>query len=745
MSDPPSPPLPPGPRVSLPPPPLTETVRLDADASRELFETEPARPEVPGYEVRQLIGRGAFGAVWLAEQVNTRARVAIKQYERRQADWPLMAREVEKLAALGAARNIVRLIEVNWDDDHPWFVMELLPGGSLADRLARGPLPVDQTVRLAIEIAHGLRQAHGVGVLHCDLKPGNILLDAAPLGEAEARLCDFGQARLATEETSALGTLYYMAPEQCEPGARPSAKWDVYAFGAVLFQMLTGHPPHRTDGGDRTLREQGPAKRLATYRELALRHAPRVDRIKGLGGKIDRDLADIVEDCLKPDPAERIPNAQVILDRFAARQRRLTQAPLMRLGLLAPILLSVLVLLAARRALPQVVNQSERALVQQTLEGDLLSARLLAAGLEQDLNVRMVELVSLSERRELIDSLATLSQASSNAAGKADAAAAADDDGINDDSINDDGVAGNGINDDSINDDSINDDSIGAAADDARQTLQRFVDGLLRDSQRSLQASGRWPDQSWFVADATGVQVARSPVSSTIGKRFHWRDYFHGRGEELDPATVPDDILPRSRPGISQPFRSRATGKYMVAIAVPVKTIRGEVVGVLARTVHLFALLDAWERRLQIDRDQPGEGELPRRLLALALTDPSDEGSLVRLLDHRWMTQERLAGLSDAAVEKVTAFGDRNGFTTETDYVDPIGRTAGEYGEPWLAAAAPVGSTGWVAIVQERPGGVVQPVERVKGVFLKWGLVLLAIAVAMLGGLWWWLLRLVRV
>ena len=660
--------------------PLTETIAQDTEAvgaARALLGRSAKPPQPPGYDIGGLIGRGAFGAVWQATQTNTGRTVAIKHYDRRQADWPLMAREVEKLASLDSARNIVRLIEVGWDDEQPWFVMERLTGGSLADRVRQGPLPVETAVRLASEIARGLRQAHAAGVLHCDLKPGNVLLDADDIAQAEARLCDFGQARLATDESPALGTLYYMAPEQVARDARPDARWDVFAFGAVLHEMLTGRPPHRTRQTDAELAALPQAERLAAYRRLAEQTPPRLDE-RGGPVRVDRDLADLVADCLQPNPAERVPNAQVILDRLAARERRQSRRPLVRLGLLAPLLFSALMFVVARRAIPQAVVQAERSLARQTLTGDQLSARLLAAGLQQDLDMRLAELVELSDEPDLVDRL---------------------------------------------------------AAED-RERLQSRLERMQSRSDQQLRSSQRRNDTSWFLTDAIGTQVARVPKNDTIGQRFQWRDYFHGQGFEMDPQTAPDDVPPRERPGLSTPFRSRATGQYMVALAVPVRGDDGRVVGLLARTVHLYQLLDAWEQRLQSDHSPAP------RLLALADTE---DGELRRLLDHRWITTAEVRQHDDEEMRQLLAFPSGTPvFQISASYDDPIGRTDPAYREPWLAATAPVGETGWLAIVQERREPVLEPVEAVRDVFLHWGLILLGLFAALLLGLWAWLGRLAR-
>ena len=121
--------------------------------------------------------------------------MAIKFYAHRGGlDWSLLAREVEKLAFLFADRYVVQLLGVGWDADPPYYIMEYLERGSLADRIAAGPLPVDEAVALFREVATGLVHAHGKGVLHCDLKPANVLLDQ----DGRPRLADFGQSRLST-------------------------------------------------------------------------------------------------------------------------------------------------------------------------------------------------------------------------------------------------------------------------------------------------------------------------------------------------------------------------------------------------------------------------------------------------------------------------------------------------------------------------------------------------------------------
>ena len=200
---------------------------------------ERLRPptHVPGHEPIRFLGAGAYGEVWLAVERNTGRQVAIKFYTHRGGiDWTLLSREVEKLSFLFADRYVVQLIDVGWDADPPYYIMEYLERGSLADRLKQGPMRTDEAVAMFHDIAVGLVHAHDKGVLHCDLKPANVLLDQ----DDKPRLADFGQSRLTHEQTPSLGTLFFMAPEQADLSAVPEARWDVYALGSLLYAMLTG-------------------------------------------------------------------------------------------------------------------------------------------------------------------------------------------------------------------------------------------------------------------------------------------------------------------------------------------------------------------------------------------------------------------------------------------------------------------------------------------------------------------------
>ncbi len=134
--------------------------------------------EVPGYQLHRFLGAGAFGQVWVGRDLNTGRTVAVKFcLHRGGVNWSLLSHEVKNLVQLAADRYVVQVLEVGWDADPPYYVMEWIGGGSLEDLLqARQKLPVGEAVEIFHKISVGLNHCHGKGVLHCDIKPANILL-----------------------------------------------------------------------------------------------------------------------------------------------------------------------------------------------------------------------------------------------------------------------------------------------------------------------------------------------------------------------------------------------------------------------------------------------------------------------------------------------------------------------------------------------------------------------------------------
>ena len=210
------------------------------------------------YEILSAIGAGGMGEVYRARDTRLDRTVAIKILPDRLADRAELRERFEREARTVASLNhphICTLYDVGHQNGTDYLVMEYLEGETLAQRLNKGPVPLNQVLQYAIEISDALDKAHRKGITHRDLKPGNILLT-----KSGAKLLDFGLAKLKQEtvpagslserptadsgitaEGTILGTLQYMAPEQVEAKTNEiDARTDIFAFGAVVYEMATG-------------------------------------------------------------------------------------------------------------------------------------------------------------------------------------------------------------------------------------------------------------------------------------------------------------------------------------------------------------------------------------------------------------------------------------------------------------------------------------------------------------------------
>src|SRR5262245_42209814 len=201
------------------------------------------------YELLEEVGRGGQGVVFRARQKSLNRTVALKVISlgqwTSQAHLKRFRREAEAAASLDHPGN-VPIYEVGERDGSCYFSMKFVEGGQLDEVVKHAPMSVRQAAELIAKLARTVHHAHERGILHRDIKPGNILLDA----KGNPHLTDFGLARLletestVTRTTEALGTPSYMAPEQAQGhNAQLSSATDVYGLGAVLYQLLTGHPP----------------------------------------------------------------------------------------------------------------------------------------------------------------------------------------------------------------------------------------------------------------------------------------------------------------------------------------------------------------------------------------------------------------------------------------------------------------------------------------------------------------------
>jgi len=258
---------------------------------------------VGGYELEEKLGRGALGTVYRGRAGDGRV-VAIKTFDPSlAADDTFRARLAREARVAHAIRDphLVELVELGDADGTPFLVLEYLSGGSLAERLAGGPVTADTMIGVVASVAAGLDALHRGGVVHRDVKPSNILFREG----GSAALTDFGLAKgtalsVLTGRGQVLGTLDYLAPELLRDGeATPSS--DVYALGCVAFECLAGRPPF----GDRSLFGVGTAH---------LEDDPP-------SPPVQPELGRAVLTALEKDPTRRPPTATMYAHLLAAAAR----------------------------------------------------------------------------------------------------------------------------------------------------------------------------------------------------------------------------------------------------------------------------------------------------------------------------------------------------------------------------------------------------------------------------------------
>lgn len=571
----------------------------DRRQARDL-SLEPARPpaKVPGYQILQFLGSGAFGEVWSATDLKTSRRVAIKFYTRRNRnDIRMLAREVEKLVVLEADRYVVQLLNVGWEADPPYYVMEYIEHGSLEDRLKSGfPMQAEQATDLFKEIATGMMHLHRKGIFHCDLKPGNVLLDQ----DGHPRVADFGQSRLSTDETPALGTLFYMAPEQADMAAAPDASWDVYSLGCLLYSMLTGEPPYySTDLAAQIETTEAVGDRLLKYRD-SLYSAKKPTAHRKVPG-VDRALADLIDQCIAADPKKRFNSIESVLAALEARDIARARRPLMLLGIIGPLLLLTVFGLFGSWAILQAVTETNEAVVDKAIDFTDYTAQLVSREAERQIEAYFRSVTDLAydpsfvaefQRTMADESLTPLRYQLANPSDNP----------------------------------KLNKLRQQYRQNPAIQPLLKVVNDRLADPDNVYP-----PASSWFICDRLGNQVASAfpKENKTLGQNFAYRTYFTGAAEDAKLTDIPPSGQPPNpeqaseatdnaalearkiidRPHLSTVFKSMQTNTWKVAFSAPIVS-NNQIIGMVAVTAELgdFVVFEAKDDRYWMLVDGRKEG-----------------------------------------------------------------------------------------------------------------------------------------
>ena len=543
----------------------------DHDRSRQLsMQPTDTHADIPGVQITRLLGTGAYGEVWVGVDINTNRQVAVKFFHHQSGvDWQLLSKEVEKLVSLATQRYVVQLLDVGWEATPPYYVMEYLEDGSLDQFIKTADsISVQQAVELFHDITTGLTHAHDKGILHCDLKPANILLDA----DRRPRIADFGQSRLSTDQSPALGTLFFMAPEQADLDAIPDPRWDVYGLGAILYTLLEGSAPNRSENDLKKIETSGGLKkRLKSYQATINNAGNPADSI--LRSDIDPPLREIIRKCLAVDPQERFSSVRDILDALRHRQTTRDRRPLTILGIFGPILLLAIMTFFSSLWYQQAVADAELAVRERVYESNKWISRHIALSVKDELRNYFDIVERESSQGELPDLITTIL-----------------------------GSAGlQNIHNNRQPWATLTSSQKAFLNDPQRKPLDKFLKARIQHYQQDHVNA---EIASLFVVGPSGdmLGIAFSPDEirgqQSIGRYYGYRNYFHGGPRDLAQDIESRRISPISNTHLSRAFQSTTTNKWKIAITTPIympanqadptdPSNRGKLIGIMAVTVNL--------------------------------------------------------------------------------------------------------------------------------------------------------------
>lgn len=652
--------------------------RIDLDAQRdplltcpecdERLRVIPDEPPVPDgiighFELLERVGTGSFGSVWRARDRRLERIVAVKIPRRgRAGDEAVDAflREA-RMAARLSHPSIVTVHEVGVDGPWAFIVSDLVEGRTLVRWRAEEQPGFDDMARVAAGVARALHVAHEAGIVHRDLKPENVMVDADGL----PRVMDFGLAIHESDQVTithsgrVVGTPAYMPPEQARGDAIVDRRADVWALGAVLYELLTGELPFR--GNPRVM--------LANV----LEHEPTLPRKIEPG--IPRDLETICLKCLEKEPRRRFQTADHLADDLArfVDGRPIASRPVSpwtrawlscRRRPLVPSLIASLVVVVvgatvlAWRAFADAADDLDRSLTRRALEADLFTAQSVGAAVGQELERRFravaeaaadpelhaaLDALSAGDVAKLLDRLRTESPHRTSAARRT------------------------------------------LVETPARARLQTWL------GARATNDAG--PRFCWFVTGALGLQLARvppAPEADTLGRPYAWRSYFHGGARDA----APEDLRPRQPlregPRLSAVFLTERTDHWVVAVscAIPGRDRPRGVVGVMLELGALARLPGG-----------PHDREIRFPVLVDVRTTPPG-----RVLQHPAYLVPRHAR-ERLDLSQLPEYCSPLGQETSDAYRDPFARLDRKFDQRWLAARAPItvhGRTSGIEVVVQQ-------------------------------------------
>ncbi len=524
-------------------------------------------PLVNGYKPIRELGSGAYGTVWEAENTETAERVAIKFFLFSRHNTGDVLEEVTNLRDAEGCYGIITVKQVNRHGIPPHhipnYVMSLETGGSLHKKIESGKLTADESIRIFRQLLRAMAFVHSRGLLHCDLKPANILLNRAN----EPVVADFGQAQRASSTVAALGTFFYMAPEQATRQPRnPCTQSDVYALGAILYTMLVGKPPRHDEEFLAKLRDNANVDdTLEAYRD-GLKSLPVPEKHLKL---VDPLLAQLIDRSLDLDPTKRPDDAGDLLRMLNRRDWWNRTKPVITVGTVATAV-AILLMAGLSIAAGNYVLHRSKADITREIQGSLLrDAWFGKAAVDSKFHER-IDFLEDSAKQECPQVVLTqLVAASRSVAASSDPARILK--------------------------------SLDRSAFD-EWILKRHKELLLREESRGWKALGMI-----LVAGNRGYYISRvktdgklddrsSPsVSHVYSKDWSFRDYFNGKGNDFANEAKGHDPVRHTH--ISHAYQSRADDRpWLVDISSPIfaDDADREVVALLVSGFDVNADLKSW-------------------------------------------------------------------------------------------------------------------------------------------------------
>jgi tRNA A-37 threonylcarbamoyl transferase component Bud32 len=626
------------------------------------------------YEIVEEIARGGMGVVYKARQVSLNRLVAVKMILSGQLasseDVRRFRAEAESAANLRHP-NIVAIYEVDEYKGQHYFSMEYVSGRSLAQMVREHPLSPEQAAKYVKTVAEAIHYAHGQGILHRDLKPSNVLIDEAD----QPRITDFGLAKRLGSDSGltmsgmVVGTPSYMSPEQAMGRGDVGPATDVYALGAMLYDLVSARPPFRADSPLETLRQVRDCEPAS----------PRI-----LNPIVPRDLETICLKCLAKDTQQRYVNAAEVaeelgrfLDGEPIRARPIsTPARMARWAGRHPLasgvmLTTAVLLLVVSAATLSVARQLEQQLRHEVLESNKYAARNVANTLRGQLVHWGDAVADVASDEELIASL-----------------------------------------------------EAGATTEE----LQKFITSRHKhyaSPQGGLVKPGDPPlFTNWFVLDPRGTALARSPVlADFLGKDYGFRDYFqgavHAKAGQVHVSHVylsENDRLYKF--ALSSPIRRRGPDDPPLGVLVATVATDSSFGLPHLHDEHRKAALVG---PLDPTRSAQAQLTVPEVILVHpAYTEPGKRAVAVESVLLRSVQAERTGGKLHYPAGEQAVAGDEA-------FRDPI------YGDRWLAAFAPVPDSQFVVIVEQRYDDAIRLPGSLAKQLLVWAGVALTLGVVLLG------------